>query len=311
MDASNHSLLIAVLAGALRAGTPLVFASAGELIYERSGVINLGLEGFMLIGAISGVWAHLRWNFLPLSILFAMLAGALIGFLHAFLCVKIKTHQIATGLAFVILGSGITAFWGSSLVGKRVVVKNPYFLSKLSSLPIIGPILFQQDIMVYIALVCVIIIWLFFHKTRMGIMLRAAGDNANTAAAAGIPVLRIRILAGILCGALCGLGGAHLSLLYASQWQENMVAGRGWIALVLVIFSMWRPFPLLVGAYLFGGLTALQFSLQARGVQISQYILGTIPFIVTMVLLILANLLIKRKPSGMPLDLGKTYRPEK
>ena len=309
MDFIDYNLCVAILAGAIRAGTPLIYAGLGELIYERSGVINLGLEGFMLVGAMTAVWAQVAWGNCFLSIFFAALCTAGFGVLHWLICVKYNANQIATGLAFVILCSGLTSFFGSDLVGKGIVVDLNVSIPVLSDLPFFGPVFFQHDLMVYIAVVLVFLTYFFLYYTRIGVMLRAAGESAHIADAAGVPVIRLRLLAAILCGILCGLSGAHLSLVYASQWQENMVAGRGWIALVLVIFAMWRPMLLMGGSFLFGGLTALNLNLQAAGVRISSYLLSMLPFIITIIVLVVTSLTLNRRKTGIPADLGKPYQP--
>jgi ABC-type uncharacterized transport system permease subunit len=311
METMNLDFIIAILAGSIRAGTPLVFAGLGELIYEKSGVINLGIEGIMLVGAMFAVWAQVLFGIWVLSLLIAVIVCALFGLLHAFLSVKIRTNQIATGLAFVILCHGLTAFWGKELVGKSIVVDLNLNIPILSNLPIIGRVFFQQDILVFLAVIMVIFSWFFLFRTRPGIILRATGESAKVVESSGISIIKVRLLSGTYCGALCGLSGAYLSLIYASQWQENMVAGRGWIAIAMVIFSMWRPFPLLFGAYLFGGLTALNLNLQAVGIHTSPYFLGMLPFIITIVVLVVFTMLLKKRPVGSPGELGKPFFPSK
>ena len=310
MNLADQGLWLSIVAGSIRAGTPLVFAGLGELIYERSGVINLGLEGMMLVGAMSAVWAQVAWGFWPLSLFMAVFCGALMGVLHWLLCVRHRTNQIATGVAIVILCHGLTAFLGDHLVGQRIVVDLQCSVPGLSSLPVLGAAIFEQDLLVYLAVLMVVLTWLYLNRTRSGIRLRATGDSAKAAAASGISVLRMRFFAAMACGALCGLGGAHLSLVIASQWQENMVAGRGWIALVMVIFAMWRPFPLLLGAYLFGGLTALHLNLQAAGVRVSSYFLAMLPFVFTILVLVVVSVWLRKRAIGIPADLGKAYDPQ-
>jgi general nucleoside transport system permease protein len=297
----------ALLAGALRAGTPLVYVGLGELIYERSGVLNLGLEGFMLIGAVSSVWAEATWGSWPLSVAVGALCAAGACFLHGLLCVLLGTNQVATGLAFVILGQGVTAFLGRDLVGQRIAADLDVRIPYLADIPLLGPALFHQDILVYASILCTLGVWLFLFRTRSGIALRAVGENAEAAASHGIRVTWVRLAASAVCGAFCGLGGAHLALAYASQWQENMTAGRGWIALVLVIFAMWRPGRLLLAGYLFGGLSSLHLNLQAWGISSSSYLLATLPFVLSLVVLVFATISMGRRPLGMPSDLGRVY----
>jgi simple sugar transport system permease protein len=264
----------------------------------------------MLVGALTGVWAQITWNSWPLSLALCLMIGSLVGLMHGAFCIYLRTNQAATGLAFVVLCQGVTAFLGRNLVGERVVVDLSCSWPVLSGIPILGRVVFQQDFLVYLAIVITSLVWFFLYKTRWGLTLRAAGDGAQQSAARGIPVRKVRLAASAACGALCGLGGAHLSLAYASQWQESMTSGRGWIALVLVIFSMWRPYYLLFAGFFFGGLTALQLNLQAWGIQTSAYLLGMLPFVLSIVVLVLASLIIRKRPLGMPADLGKPFTPE-
>lgn len=297
----------AVLAGAVRAGTPMVFAGLGELLYQRSGVVNLGLEGFMLVGALSAVWAQASFGSPALALLAASLTSAAFGVIHWYACVKLRTNQIATGLAFVILCHGLTALVGRGLVGRRIVVDLSWDVPWLSDIPFVGPVLFKQDLLVYLAILLTFATWGFLYRTRSGVLLRATGESAEFAATAGVPVLKVRLLAAITCGLLCGLGGAHLSLAYAGQWQEDMVSGRGWIALALVIFAMWKPVQLLFAAYLFGGLTSLNLYLQAAGIRSYPYVLDMMPFVITIAVLILTTSM-KHRWQGQPADLGKPFR---
>ena len=301
--------LQATTGGAIRAGTPLLFAAVGELIYERSGVLNLAIEGMMLVGAMTGVAAQLAWGSWPLAFFVALVAGGLFGLLHGVVCTNLRANQIATGLALMTLASGLTAFLGRNLVGQRLVVELPAGIPWLESLPWLGPALFRHDFLVYVAFACASASWFFLYRTRPGVTLRAVGEDAQTAAARGLPVVKIRLIAGAVAGGFCALGGAHLALAYASQWQEGMTAGRGWISLVLVICSLWRPRLLILYAYLFGGLSALQLNLQAAGLAVSSYLLGMMPFLASLGVLVAANLWLRGRPLGMPADLAKPFRP--
>jgi simple sugar transport system permease protein len=307
MNVLDLTLIVSVAAGMLRVSTPIVFAGLGAVISERSGVINLGLEGLMLTGAFTAAAAQLAFGHWPLSLLLAGLAAALVGLLHGFFCVFLRASQVVTGLAVIFLCQGLTAIFGRSLVGRSIPLDATSPLAVTASVPLLGPILSQQDVMVFAALASVAAVSLFLFRARWGVLLRACGESAVAADAAGLPVRRTRLLAGGVCGAFCGLGGAHLSLFYAQQWQENMVAGRGWIALVMVIFGMWFPWRILVGAYLFGGLAALQLNLQARGVAAPQYLLAMLPFVATLVLLVVASWRLKRDSGWMPADLGNPF----
>lgn len=305
-----YAFSIAVLSGALRAGTPLLLAGLGELVYERSGVINLGLEGMVLCGALVAVMAQLHFESYIISIIVAAGVVAAIGFLHALLVVPMRTNQIATGLAFVFLLQGITAVIGQQYVGRKVEIQS-ISLPLVSDIPFIGPVLFQQDGLVYLAILLMLAVAYFLFKLRYGLLLRAVGESAHSAALLGIPVNLTRMAAGCFCGFCCGLAGAHISLAYASQWQENMVAGRGWIALVMVIFARWNPIYLALAAIFFGGLTVLNVNLQVYGVATSPYILGMLPFVFTIILLAFGALASRKGSLGMPLDLGKSYAKER
>lgn len=310
MSTIDSALAVSVAAGALRAATPVVYAGLGALISERSGVINLGLEGLMLVGACSGVWAQLTFGNWLLSLAVAGICGGLVGLAHAFFCVTLRASQVVTGLAFFFLCQGLTAVFGVGLVGKPVSVGVAPPLTMLRDIPVVGPVVSQQDVMVLGAFLATAAVSFFLFKTRWGVLLRACGESAVSAAAAGVMVNRARMVAGFACGIFCGLGGAHLALFYARQWQENMMSGRGWIALVMVIFGMWFPWRLVMGAYLFGGMATLQLNLQARGIAFPQYLLATLPFVVTLALLVLASWRLRRIPGWMPADLGNPYHPE-
>jgi len=309
VDIIHSSLILAVASGAIRAGTPLLLAGIGELVYERSGVINLGLEGIMLVGALSGVWGFAYFHDVFWAIMVAALTGALVGALHGFFCVLCMTNQIVTGLAFVIFFQGFTALFGKSFVGMQVAADLSINLPWIKGIPVIGEILGEQDLLVLISVMILLLTSFFLFHTRWGIVVRAVGEDARAAAIHGFSVRRVRMASAVFCGAMCGLAGAHMSVAYASQWQENMVAGRGWIALVLVILASWQPRFLLIGAYFFGGLTVLQLNLQAWGISISSYLLGMIPFVLTIIVLVFSTILLTTRPSSMPSDLGKPYNP--
>jgi len=310
MSDIDGALVISVVAGALRAATPVIYAGLGELINERSGVLNLGLEGLMLTGACAAVGAHLAWGTWEVSLLVAALAAGFVGLIHAFFCVVLRSSQVVTGLAVLFLCQGVTAVVGARWVSRAVSPGLAPPLAGLEPVPVLGTVLGQQDIMVFGALLAAVAVGVFLFRSRWGVLLRACGESAHAAAAAGVRVRAVRLAAGTACGVLCGLGGAHLSLFYAQQWQENMVTGRGWIALVMVIFGMWFPGRLLLGAYLFGGLVTLQLNLQARGIAAPQYVLSMLPFLVTLALLVAASWRLKWRSGGMPADLGIPFHPE-
>jgi simple sugar transport system permease protein len=307
VTAADTAILISVAAGTLRAATPVAFAGLGGLISERSGVLNLSLEGLMLIGACSAVWAQQATGSSMVAVAVAALTAGAFGLLHAFFCVQLRASQVVCGLAFVFMGQGLTAIAGSRLVGELVSPSATAPLSFLLGVPILGDVVGRQDVLVLCAPLAAAGVWAFLFRTRWGVYLRACGESAKAAAASGVAVAPVRMAAGTVCGAFCGIGGAHLSLFYAQQWQENMVAGRGWIALVMVILGMWLPGRLLLSAYLFGFLMALQLNLQAAGLQVPQYLLAMMPFVATVAVLVVASWWLRRRPSWMPADLGRAY----
>ncbi len=302
MTALEHSLWIAV-----RAGTPILLATLGEVYAERSGVLNLGVEGMMIMGAVAGfVTAYLTGNVL-LGFLAAVLAGVSIAFIHAFVSVTLRGNQVISGLALTMLGLGLSALIGRSYVGAKLpfsilTVKIPV----LSKIPVIGPSLFNQDLVVYFSYILVAILWWLLYHTKLGISIRAVGEDPSAADSAGVNVYAIRYACTLLGGALAGLGGAYLSLVYTPSWIENMTAGKGWIAIALVIFAMWDPIRAMVGSYLFGGLEALQYYLQLT-YGWDPCLLGTIPYVATIIALLFGVSETLRKRVGAPSALGKPY----
>lgn len=308
MDLS--SFIIATLTATVRAGTPLLFAVLGDILVERSGVMNLGVEGLMLIGAVSGFVASYSTGNLLLAIIMAMVAGALLGAVHAFFCVTLKINQIVSGLAITMLGVGISGMWGKNFVGvvaKRFeIIKLPL----LSDIPVVGDILFNHDILVYISYLIVPILWFYIYKTREGMKLRAVGESPDAADARGINVFVVRYLYTIAGGALIAVGGVYLSLAYNSAWMENMTAGRGWIAVALVLFATWDPFKALLGAYLFGGITALGLRLQLVGVDVPSDFLRMLPYLLTVIVLFFTSTESLKRKVGAPAALGIPYSRE-
>jgi simple sugar transport system permease protein len=301
--------LALLLAATLSAGTPLALAGMGLLVNERAGVLNLGAEGIMLVAAVAGFGAALATG----SEWAAFGAGAVVGALvaggFAWLVIWLNTNQYATGLAVSLFGSGLSAFVGIDLVGKQLVEQPQRPVPLLSELPFLGEALFKQHPMVYLVVALTGAVAWFLYRTRAGLVLRAVGESPVSAHALGYPVRRIRLAAVMAGGALCGVAGAYLSVVYTPLWVEGMVAGRGWIALALTVFATWRPARLLLGAYLFGGVTMLQLFLQAQGVQIGPQFMSMLPYIATVVVLVL----ISRNPLwirlNMPASLGKPFFP--
>jgi ABC-type uncharacterized transport system permease subunit len=298
-----------LLAAALVSATPILFAALGELLAERSGVLNLGLEGTMLIGAVNGFVATQATGSVWVGIAAALAAGALFGLAFAFLAVTLRLDQVVTGLAFTILGVGLSAFIGKAYVGIPPVatVPRPDF-GALADLPFLGRILFSQDVLVYAGLVLTAVIALYIRRTRPGLLLRALGESPAVLDALGLPVAAMRYAYVVSGAALAGLGGAYLSLAFTPSWIENMTAGRGWIAIALVIFATWRPWWVLGGALLFGAVDALRFRAQVGGDAIvDPHFLNMLPYVATLVVLALVSRRAVRQRLGVPAALGVAY----
>ena len=292
---------------ALASGTTLAFAALGLLVNERAGVLNLGAEGMMLVAAVAGFAVALTTGSDTLGFAAAALAGAALAAVFGLLVIFLNTNQYATGLALSLFGYGVSAFLGVSMVGRTLSARETHAVPVLSDLPFVGPALFSHHPMVYVAMgLTVAIAWLLY-RTRAGLLLRAIGENPEPAHALGYPVRLIRLAAVCVGGALCGLAGAYISLVTAPLWVEGLTAGRGWIALALTTFATWRPGRVLVGAWLFGGVTLLQFHLQAQGVAIASQLLAMLPYLATIVVLAL----ISRNPAwiraNMPASLGRPF----
>jgi simple sugar transport system permease protein len=304
----NPDLLIAFLASTAGAATPLVLASTGELVAERSGVINLGLEGIMLVGAVAGFSTTLHTGSMILGLLAALAAGTAMALVFAFLVLTLQTNQVATGLALTLFGLGLSAFLGRDLVGQTVAPMPHLDIPLLSGLPFVGPLLFRFDTMVYASLLLVAVAGWLLARTRMGLLIRAVGEAPHAAHAIGMPVVKLRYATVLFGGALAGLGGAYLSLALTPMWVEGMTAGRGWIALAQVVFATWKPRGLLLGAYLFGGVTVLQFHGQGFGLAIPSEFLSMLPYLATIAVLVI----ICRNPQTIllnkPMSLGQNFK---
>ena len=298
-----------LFAATLNAGTVLALAALGLLINEKAGVVNLGAEGMMLCAAIAGFATVVTTGNDWLGFAAGALAGAVLAGAFGVLVIWLNTNQYATGLALSIFGVGLSAFVGINFVQAKLPERTPFNAFGLGDIPLIGPALFRQHPLVYGAMLLALgLVW-FLYRTRGGLVLRAVGESPQSAHALGYPVRLIRLGAVVFGGAMCGLAGAYLSLVYTPLWVEGMVAGKGWIALALTTFATWRPGRILLGAYLFGGVTMLQFHLQAQGVQIPSQVLSMLPYLATIVVLAL----ISRNPTwirvNMPASLGKPYYP--
>lgn len=305
----DTAFLVAALATAIRAGTPLLYAALGAVIHERAGVLNLGLEGVMLVGAVTGFLIVVHTHSLAAAISATLLVGALLGALFAILVVGFRVNQVVAGLALALFGAGLSAHIGSPVIGLPAPVAFvPRPVPILSGIPVVGPILFRHDPLVYATYVLVPLLWWLLFRTRVGLRTRAVGEEPGAADAVGVDVSRVRFLATVFGGMVTSLGGAYLSLAYTPTWIENMVAGRGWIALALVVFSGWNPILAVAGAYLFGGVDSLGFRLQAAGfTTVSSFFLRMMPYVLTVLLLVVVT---PGKIKGIPKALGAPYRRE-
>jgi simple sugar transport system permease protein len=301
--------VIAIALATLGAGTPLVFAALGELVAEKSGVLNLGVEGMMVVGAVCGFVVAAESGSLWLGVLAAGLAGAAMAGLFAVLVLSFQANQVAAGLALTIFGLGVSATIGLDYTSVALTGMQALHIPWLSELPVVGPLLFSLDPLMYLSFVMLAAVSWFLYRTRRGLMLRGIGEAPESAHAIGCPVIRIRYLAVLFGGAMAGLGGAYLALVYTPLWVASMSAGRGWIALALVVFATWRPLRVMLGAYLFGFITIIQFHAQAVGVDLPSQLLSMLPYLATIVVLVL----ISRDPRTIrlnaPASLGMSYHP--
>jgi len=302
----SYALLIAAT---LNAGTVLALASLGLLINEKVGIVNLGAEGMMLCAAIAGFAAVVHTGNDALGFVAGIAAGALLAAIFGLLVIWLNTNQYATGLALTLFGGGFSAFVGTGYVQARMPARPSFAIPVLSDIPLLGPALFRHHPLVYLTVLFALALIWFMYRTRAGLIMRSVGESPKSAHALGYPVRRIRLLAVVVGGAMCGLAGAYLSIIYTPLWVEGMVSGKGWIALALTTFATWRPARVLMGAYLFGGVTMLQFHLQAIGMQVPSQFLTMLPYLATIVVLAL----ISRNPQwiriNMPASIGKPFYP--
>ncbi len=303
----TFELLIPLLAAAVQSGTPILYATLGEIFTEKSGVLNLGVEGIMIIGTLMGfVMAKATGN--PhLAFLLAGIAGMAAASVHGVVCLIFQGNQVVSGLALTILGTGFANYLGTSFVGLSAPGFTPFDLPLLARIPFLGPVFFQHDLLVYISYLLPPLMWLFFTATRYGHGLRAAGENPGAATAAGLSVIAYRWCGILTGGFFMGLGGAYLSLAYTHLWTNNMTAGRGWIAVALVIFAFWKPGRAILGAYLFGGIMALQLRLQASGTELPSSLLLMLPYLLTILVLVFSSWRTGR--SEAPAALGVNTEP--
>ncbi|MEL7213089.1 MAG: ABC transporter permease [Pseudomonadota bacterium] len=306
MDLSSINPLI-LLASLMVASTPILLAAIGELVVEKSGVLNLGVEGMMIVGAVTGFIAAVKIGSPAIGFLAAAFGGALLSLLFGFLTQVLLSNQVATGLALTLFGLGIASLMGQDYVGIKASTTADLPLGPLADIPVLGPVLFQHDAMVYISIGIVAAVWYVITKTRAGLILRAVGESHDAAHALGYKVVRIRLMAIAFGGACAGLGGAYLSLVRVPQWTEGMTAGAGWIALAIVVFASWKPWRALLGAYLFGGITVLQLNLQAAGFKIPVEYLSMSPYLITILVLVIMSRDRTRAALNAPAALGKPF----
>jgi len=303
-------LVEAIILAVLAASTPLLIAATGELVTERSGVLNLGVEGMMIVGAACGFAGAWLTGSIFIGALFGIVAGTMMSLIFALMALGLAVNQVATGLALTILGVGLSGLIGAGFVGERITPAVHLSIPGLTDIPLVGRVLFGEDGFVYFSIALVIGVWWFLYRTRAGLILRACGDNHVSAHALGYPVLRIRTLAVMFGGACAGLAGAYLPLAYTPFFIPGMTAGRGWIALALVVFSSWRPGRLVVGAYLFGAVTILQLHAQGWGIGIPSQFMSALPYLATIIVLVLLS----RARSGgstAPAALGTVFVPDR
>jgi len=302
-------MLVNILKASVVAGTPLLLATLGELITEKAGNLNLGVEGMMLIGAISGFALGFHFQDPFIALLGAAVAGSLSALIYGFLTITLRSNQVVSGLSLTIFGTGVSSFIGTNFIGKKMAQEvinffKPVEIPLLSKIPIIGEVFFYQDIYIYLSYILAVFLGIYLYRTRKGLNLTAIGENPSAADAAGINIDLYKYIHILVGGALCGLGGAYLSIVEVPTWQDNITAGRGWIAIALVIFSKWNPLKSIYGAYLFGGLSIIGFRIQY--LNISQNLLNMLPYIVTIIVLTFSSLN-KSKEGSPPKSLSLPY----
>jgi ABC-type uncharacterized transport system permease subunit len=305
------SLIENILFAMVRTGTPLLLVALGAMMSERSGVLNLGQEGMVLVGAACAFIAAYAGSSMGFGVLAGVLAGVLVSLLFAFIALTLISNQVATGLALTIFGTGLSAFLGADYVGQTITGFSPIKIPLLGDLPLIGKALFEQDALVYLSFVLFAAVYVVMRYTRLGLIIRAVGENPDVAHALGYKVMRVRYGAVMFGGAMAGLAGAYLSLAYTPMWSEGIAAGRGWIALALVVFASWHTGRILLGAWLFGFASILHLLLQGYGYEISPNLLAMLPYVVTIVVLVL--MMYRQQNQGLfaPRSLGQPWHTPK
>ncbi len=297
------TLIVALIA----ASTPILLAAIGELVVEKSGVLNLGVEGMMIMGAVCGFAIAVNTGSPWVGFVAGAIGGAALSMIFAFLTQVLLSNQVATGLALTLFGLGLASLIGEGYSGINPPLTPDLFPQAMREIPVIGPILFGHDIIIYFSILLVAAVWAFLYSTRAGLILRAVGESHDAAHALGYKVIRIRFMAIAFGGACAGLGGAYLSLVRVPSWTEGMTAGAGWIALAIVVFASWKPWRALIGAYLFGGIAALQLRLQAAEISVPVWVLDSSPYIVTIIVLVIISSDKTRSALNAPAALGRVF----
>tara|TARA_B100001758_G_scaffold153521_1_gene132313 strand:- start:23 stop:952 length:930 start_codon:yes stop_codon:yes gene_type:complete len=299
---------IQLLIAAVGMGTPLLFATLGGVISERAGVINLGMEGLMLVGALVAFVVMLNTGSYLYAVIAATTASGLVSMLHGFVCLMLRANQIASGLALTFFGTGLSGLFGDKLTGETVEPLTRIPIPFLNSIPVLGPMLFNQDVLVYFSYLCVILSWLLLFKTRLGLNIRSMGEAPEVCDSLGLSVISYRFFSVVGGGMLIGIGGAYFPLALTPFWVDGITAGRGWIAVALVIFAFWHPVKALAGAYLFGIALAMELRLQILGLEISPYFLKMLPYVLTILVLTLVTIRYQRLGvQVMPAALGEVF----
>ncbi len=303
----TSSMIVSIVIATFVAGTPLIYAALGELIAEKSGVLNLGIEGMMLVGAITSFIAASNTHNVWIGVAVGMAAGACLSTIFGFVAITLQANQVAAGLALAIFGTGLSSLLGKGYTGTSLVVEPSPVAGAISQIPVVGPLLTQLHPLVYLSWVLFAAVSYFLYRTKAGLVLRAVGESPTSAHAIGYPVVRIRYLAATFGGAMAGIAGAFLSTVYTPLWTEGMTAGRGWIALALVVFATWRPARVLLGAYLFGGVTTAQLFAQGAGIPVPPELMSALPYLATIVVLVLITRNRTLVRLNAPASLGQPF----
>ena len=303
----NPEVLVPLLAATVQSGTPILYATLGEIITERSGILNLGVEGIMLVGALAAFLAARITGSPVIGFAIGGCCGAMLAGVHGMVCLGFRGNQVVSGLALTILGTGLANYLGTPYVGKASPGFDAFAFPVLSRIPLLGPVLFRHDLLVYLSYLLPALLWVVLRYTRWGLGLRAVGEHPEAAQASGLRVVGFRWIGVLVGGGLMGFGGAYLSLAYTHLWTNGLTAGRGWIAVALVIFAFWKPWRAMLGAYLFGGVMAFQFRLQATGTHLPSSLLLMLPYALTVVVLVLSSW--KGRGDEAPAALGVNLEP--